>query len=87
MRKVLFLLNVNLLLEIAEDIVEDKVAVWLFGKEEGLGEFAPCPIVIGHFADNEDDDTAVGGRLGIDVVNVDLALVVADSGDAVVDFL
>jgi hypothetical protein len=37
----LLLLLVGLLLEVTENVVENKVAVGLLGEEEGLGEFAP----------------------------------------------
>jgi len=53
-------------LEEAEDIVEDEVTVGLFSEEESLDEFTPRLVVIGHFADDLDDDTAICRRLGID---------------------
>jgi len=73
--------------EEAEDVVEDKVAVGLLSEEEGLYEFAPWVAVVGHFADDLDDDAAAGRRLCIDGVDEDLAVLEADGGDLVVDFL
>ena len=77
----------GLLLEEAEDVVEDVVAVGLLGEEEGLHELAPGLAAVGHLADDLDDDAAVGGGLGVDGVDEDLAVFEADGGDLVVYFL
>lgn len=83
----LLILLVNVLLKIPEDVVENKVTVRLLGEEEGLGEFSPWLVVVGHFTDNENDDTTVGGRLRVDGVDEDFTLLVADGSDAFVNFL
>lgn len=49
----------GLLLEEAEDVVEDKVAVRLLGKEESLDEFPPWIAVVGHLTDDLDDNAIV----------------------------
>jgi hypothetical protein len=56
----------SLFLEEAEDVIEDKVAIGLLGKEEGLHKFAPGSTFICHLANDLDDDTTIGTRLGID---------------------
>jgi len=48
-------------LEVSENIVEYKVAIWLFGKEECLSEFSPCLSSVRHFSNNENNDAASGG--------------------------
>jgi hypothetical protein len=74
-------------LEEAEDVVEHEIAVWLFSKEKGLNEFAPRLVVIGHLADDLDDDAAVCRGLGVDGVDEDFAVLEADGGYLVVNFL
>jgi hypothetical protein len=49
----------SLLLQEAEDVVENKIPIWLFSKEECLNKFAPWVTVIGHFTDDLDNDAAV----------------------------
>jgi hypothetical protein len=56
----LFVLLLVLLLQVSENIVEDKVTVGLFGEEEGLSEFSPSLISIRHFTNDENNDTASG---------------------------
>lgn len=46
-------------LQETEDIIENKVTVWLLSEEEGLHEFTPRLSVIRHFTDDLDDDTAI----------------------------
>jgi hypothetical protein len=50
----------SLLLEEAENVVENKVAVRLLSKEEGLNELFPVPSSVAHFANDLNDDTTVG---------------------------
>lgn len=66
--------------EEAEHVIEDKVPIWLFSQEEALDEFAPRAIVIGHLADNQDGDTTVGGRLCVNRVDEDFAVLEAHRG-------
>jgi len=56
----------SLFLEEAENVIKDKVTIGLLGKEEGLHEFAPGRTFICHLANDLNDDTAIGTRLGID---------------------
>jgi hypothetical protein len=56
----------SLFLQETEDVIEDKIAVWLLGKEEGLHEFAPRSTFICHLANDLNDDTAIGTGLGVD---------------------
>jgi hypothetical protein len=59
----------------------------LFSKEKSLNEFAPGFVVIGHFTNDLDDDTAACRRLSIDRVNENFAILEADGGNLVVNFL
>src|SRR6202011_1048096 len=77
----------SLFLQEAEDIIEDKVSIRLFGKEERLHELTPWVTVVRHFSDNLDNDAAVCGGLGVDGMDEDFAVLEADGGDLVVDFL
>ena len=74
-------------LQEAEDVVEDEVAVWLLGEEEGLDELFPRVAVVRHLSDDLNDDTAVGRRLRINRVNEHLAVLEANLRDLVVDLL
>ena len=75
------------LLEEAEHVVEDEVAVGLLGEEEALDELAPGAVLVGHFTDDQDGDAAVEGRLRVHGVDEDLAVLEAQGGDFGVDFL
>ena len=77
----------RLLLQEAEDIVEDEVAVWLLCKEEGLDKFPPRLAMVGHLADDLDDDATVGRRLGIDGVDEDFTVLEANRCDLCMNFL
>ena len=70
-----------------ENVVENKVAIGLFCKEESLDELSPGITVVGHLADDLNDDTTVGRGLRVYGVNEDFAVLEADRGDLVVDFL
>jgi hypothetical protein len=70
-----------------EDVVENKVAIWLLCKEESLDELSPGITMVGHLADDLNDDTTVGGGLRVYRVNEDFAVLKTDGGDLVVDFL
>ena len=74
-------------LEVSEDVVEDKVAVGLFGQEECLGELSPWATVVGHFTNNEEDDSPSCRCLRVDRVDEDFAVVVTDGVDTFVDLL
>ena len=77
----------GIFLEEPEDVVENKVAIWLFCKEESLDELSPGITMVGHLADDLNDDTTVGGGLRVYGVNEDFAVLETDGGDLVVDFL
>jgi hypothetical protein len=77
----------GLLLQKAEDIIEDEVAVGLLGEEKGLDKFAPGLVAVGHLTDDLDDDPAICRRLSIDRVDEDLAILEANRGNFLVDFL
>jgi hypothetical protein len=70
-----------------EDVVENKVAVWLFCEEESLDKLSPGITTVGHFTDDLDDDTAIGRGLRIYGVNVDFAILETDGSDFVMDLL
>ena len=48
-----------------EDVVQDEVAIRLLSKEERLDEFLPGLSLVGHLADDLNDDTAIRRRLSI----------------------
>lgn len=77
----------SIFLEEPEDVVENKVTIWLFCKEESLDELSPGITMIGHLADDLNDDTTIGRGLRIYGVNEDFAVLETDGGDLVVDFL
>ena len=77
----------GLLFEEAEDIVEDKIPIWLLRKEERLNKLFPSFSAIGHFTDDLDDDASICGRLSINGVNENLAILETDGSNTIVDFL
>ena len=78
---------VDLLLQEPEHVVEHIVAAGLLSEEEGLGEFVVGSAFVGHLAENLNDDSAVEGRLAVDVRDEDLAVVEVKLGDAGLDLL
>lgn len=77
----------GLFLQEAEDVVEDEVAVRLLGEEERLHELPPCFALVRHLTDDLDDDAAICRGLSVDRVDEDLAVLEADGGNLVMDFL
>lgn len=61
------------LVDISEDIIENKVSGGLLGKDEGLAEFLELGRLVGGFTDDLDDDV-VEGSLGVDVGDTDFAV-------------
>lgn len=57
-RRNFIILIVNILLQKLENIVQDKVAIGLFRKEESLGEFLGRLSIVGEFTEDLDDNTA-----------------------------
>lgn len=75
-----------LLSEVAEDVVEHKVAVGLLGEDECLGETLVGLALVGDLADDLDDDVGIGA-LGVDVGDADLGVLELEALDALVDSL
>jgi len=72
----------------AEEVVEHIVATRLLrGEEEGLGKLALGAVVVGHLAKNHDDDSIVGGGLGVELRNHNLAVLEVQGSDLGVDGL
>jgi hypothetical protein len=86
MRSRLFLIN-SILLEEAEDVVQNVVAARLFSEEEGLDKLAPRLALVGHLADDLDYDAPVRRRLSVNAVDEDLAVLEANRSDLTVNFL
>lgn len=80
------LLILRLLSEVAEDVVEDEVAVGLLGEDESLREALVRLALVRDLTDDLDDDVGVG-TLRIDVRNADLGVMEVEILDAVVDSL
>jgi hypothetical protein len=80
------LLLFGLVCKIAEDIVQDEVAIGLLGENEGLRETLVGLALVGDFADDLDNDVRVGA-LGIDVGDADFGVLVVEILDALVDGL
>jgi len=72
-------------LQETEHVVENIVAVSLTSEEETLGEFSPGTAEIRHFADDEDSDTTISGRLGINRMDEDFAVLETHGDDFVVN--
>ena len=75
-----------LLDDVAEDVVQDEVAVGLSGKDESLGELLVGGRLVGNLADDLDDDVVIRG-LRIDIGDANLALGKVKLLDALVDGL
>ena len=76
------------ILEEAEDVIEDIVAASLLGhEEEGLGEAPLGAIVVGEGAEDLDDHTIASGGLGVKLGDNNLAVVEVESSDLPVDVL
>jgi len=54
------------ILEKAEDVVEDEVAIGLLREEKCLNELPPRLATVGHFTDHLNDNTTIGRGLCID---------------------
>jgi hypothetical protein len=74
-------------LQETEHVIKNIVTVSLTSEEEALGEFSPGTAMIGHFADDEDSDTTIGGGLGINRVDEDFAVLETHGEDFVVNVL
>ena len=77
---------VGLVLDVAENVIEDKVSVGLAGKDEGLNEFTMWLRVVGKLADDLDDNVGVGG-LRVDISDTDLGVFVFELSNALFDSL
>ena len=83
----IFALLDRLFLQEAEDVVENEVAVGLLSQEEGLHKLPPGFALVGHLANDLDDDATVRRGLGIDRMDEHLAILEANRRDLVMDFL
>jgi hypothetical protein len=84
-----YISNLNLvvfIIEVAEDVVEDEIAVGLRRKDEGLHELAGRHAAGGHGTNHLNDDV-VTGVLRVNVCNADFAVGEGNLLDAVVDSL
>lgn len=79
-------LFLGLLIDVAEDIVEDEVSGWLLGEDEGLDELLQLGRLVGGLANDLDDDGLIG-TLGVDVRDADLAVLELKRLDALLDGL
>lgn len=77
----------GIFLEKTEDVVENKVAVGLFCKEECLDKLSPGITTVRHFADDLNDNAAVGRGLRVYGVDENFAVLETDGSDLVVDLL
>jgi hypothetical protein len=67
------LLIIALLIDVSEDVIENKVSGGLLGKDEGLAEFLEFGGLVGGFANDLDDDV-VEGSLRVDIGDADFAV-------------
>ena len=74
------------LVDIPEDVIENKVSGGLFGKDEGLAEFLELGRLVGGFTDNLDNDV-IEGSLGVDVGDTDFAVLKVEFADTFLDSL
>ena len=72
--------------DVAEDIIQDKVAVRLLGQNESLRKFALRLLLGRHFA-NDLDDNVLPRALGIDIRDADFAVLNIQLFDALIDCL
>lgn len=77
----------RLLLQEAEDVIENKIAIWLLCKEECLDELLPGLTAITHLANDLDDNTARRRSLRIHRMDEDLAVLETDGENFIVNFL
>ena len=83
----LFALFNRLLLQEAEDVVEDEVAIRLFSQEESLDKLLPCFTLVRHLTNDLNDDSTVCGGLSINRVDEDLAVLESNRGNLTMNFL
>lgn len=76
----------SLLVDVSENIVENKVSGGLLGKDEGLAELLELRRLVGRFADDLNDNV-VEGRLGIDVGDTDFAVLEVEFEDTFLNCL
>ena len=80
-------LLVVIVLEVAEDVIQDVKAIRLLRQEKGLGKLAPLAALVRHLAQHLDHDAAVGRRLAVDIRHVHLGIFEADRIHPLVDRL
>jgi hypothetical protein len=74
------------LIDVSEDVIENKISGGLLGKDEGLAEFLKLSGLVGGFADDLDDDV-VEGSLGVDVGDTDFAVLEVEFSDTLLNSL
>jgi len=79
-------LLLELLLDVSEHVVENKISGWLLGENECLNKFLWLSILVGCLSDNLDNDVLVGS-LGVDIRNANLAVLEIQSLDALLNGL
>jgi hypothetical protein len=72
--------------KVAEDVVEDEVAVGLLGENKSLNEALVGLALVGDLTNDLDDDVGIGA-LGVDVGDADLGVLEVELLDALVDGL
>jgi hypothetical protein len=80
------LLFLTLLIDVSEDIIQNKVSGRLLRKDEGLDEFLELSRFVGCLADDLNDDV-VDGSLRINVGDSDFAVLEIEFLDALLDGL
>ena len=80
------LLLLRLLSKVAEDVIEDEVAVGLLGKDKGLDKALVRLALVGDFTNYLDHDVGIGA-LRIDVGNANLGVLEIQLLDTFVDCL
>jgi hypothetical protein len=80
------LLFLGLLCQVPEDVVQDEVAIGLFGKDESLHKALMRLAFVGDLANDLDDNVRVGA-LRVDIGDADLGIIEIKLLDAVIDGL
>jgi hypothetical protein len=76
----------SLFVDVAEDIVEDKITCGLLGKDEGLHKLLEFCGLVRRLSNDLDDDVFIGG-LRVDIGDADLAVLEVEILDTLLDGL
>jgi hypothetical protein len=77
---------IHIVAEVTEDVIQNEVAVWLLGKNEGLDKLVMRLRFIGHLPDNLNHDV-VERSLRVDIENTDFAVLEIKGLDLLADGL